>query len=53
MNFILQPWQLYFLILAGWVNRHSQTVLECVRTENQVIRQGKVRTPNKSQNQHQ
>jgi hypothetical protein len=19
MNFILQPWQLYFLILAGWV----------------------------------
>ena len=21
MNFILQPWQLFFLILSGWVNR--------------------------------
>ena len=28
MNFFLQPWQLYFLILAGWVNRQQQIVIE-------------------------
>lgn len=36
MNFVLQPWQLYFLILAGWVNRQQQEVIEYLRTENQV-----------------
>ena len=25
MDFTLHPWQLYFLILAGWVNRQQQT----------------------------
>jgi putative transposase len=39
MNFILQPWQLYFLILAGWVNRQQQQVIEYLRTENQVLRE--------------
>ncbi len=34
MNFILQPWQLYFLILAGWVNRQQQFVIEYLLTEN-------------------
>lgn len=24
MKFVLQPWQMYFLILAGWVNRQQQ-----------------------------
>ena len=28
MTFILQPWQLYFLILAGWINRQQQEVNE-------------------------
>ena len=39
MNFILQPWQLYFLIMAGWVNRQQQVVIEYLRTENQVLRE--------------
>ena len=28
MSFILQPWQLLFLILAGWVNRQQQEIIE-------------------------
>ena len=39
MDFILHPWQLYFLILAGWVNRQQQIVIEYLRTENQVLRE--------------
>src|SRR5262249_34567153 len=47
MNFVLQPWQLLFVILAGWVNRQQQQVIEYLRTENQVLREklGKRRTP--------
>ncbi len=36
MNFILQPWQLLLLILAGWINRQQQETNEYLRTENQV-----------------
>jgi len=39
MNFILQPWQLFFLILAGWVNHQQQEVIEYLRTENQVLKE--------------
>lgn len=39
MEFTLHPWQLYFLILAGWVNRQQQTVIDYLRTENQVLRE--------------
>jgi len=39
MNFILQPWQLLLLILAGWVNRQQQEVIEYLRTENQVLKE--------------
>lgn len=39
MEFILQPWQLYFVILAGWMNRQQQEVIEYLRTENQVLKQ--------------
>jgi transposase InsO family protein len=39
MRFILQPWQLFFLILAGWVNREQQEVIEYLRTENQVLKE--------------
>ncbi len=39
MDFVLHPWQLYFLILAGWVNRQQQIVIEYLRTENQVLRE--------------
>ena len=37
MRFILHPWQLYFLILAGWINRQQQEVIEYLRTENHVL----------------
>ncbi len=39
MDFILQPWQLYFVILAGLINRQQQLVIEYLRTENQVLRE--------------
>jgi len=27
MRFVLQPWQLFFLVLAGWINRQQQDVI--------------------------
>ena len=39
MDFILQPWQLYLVILAGWINRQQQEVIEYLRTENQVLKE--------------
>jgi len=28
MNFVLRPWQLFFLILSGMVNRQQQEIIE-------------------------
>ncbi len=39
MEFILQSWQLYFLMLAGWINRQQQEVIEYLLTENQVLKE--------------
>ncbi len=39
MNFVLKPWQLLLLILAGWINRHQQDAIEYLLTENQVLRE--------------
>ncbi len=39
MSFILQPWQLLVLILAGWVNRQQQEIIEYLRTENRILRE--------------
>jgi hypothetical protein len=39
MNFILQPWQLYFLILAGWINRQQQEAINHLRIENQILKE--------------
>ena len=39
MDFVLQPWQLYFVILAGWINRQQQEVIDYLRTENQVLKE--------------
>ena len=39
MSFVLQPWQLLHLILAGWVNHQQQQVIEYLRTENQILRE--------------
>jgi putative transposase len=39
MKSILQPWQLLVFIIAGWVNRHQQDVVEYLLTENQVLKE--------------
>ena len=39
MNFVLRPWQLLLLILAGWINRDQQDTIEYLLTENQVLRE--------------
>src|SRR5271156_873045 len=39
MNFVLQPWQLFFAILAGWVNQRQQATIDYQWTENQGLRE--------------
>ncbi|TWT81307.1 hypothetical protein CA13_27590 [Planctomycetes bacterium CA13] len=39
MKFILQPWQLMLVILASWINRQQQEVIEYLRTENAVLKE--------------
>ena len=39
MNFTLQPWQPYLVILAGWVHRQQQFVIEHLVTKNKVLRE--------------
>ena len=39
MTFVLQPWQLYLVIVAGWIHRQQQEVIEYLRTENQVLKE--------------
>jgi hypothetical protein len=37
MNSILDPWQFFFAILAGWVNQQQQESIDYLRTENAVL----------------
>ena len=39
MNFVLRSWQLYFVILAAWINRQQQIVIDYLRTENQILKE--------------
>ena len=39
MKFVLQPWQLMLIMLASWVNREQQEVIEYLRTENAVLKE--------------
>jgi hypothetical protein len=39
MKFVLHPWQLLLLILAGWINHQEQEVIEYLRAENRVLRE--------------
>jgi len=39
MSFILHPWQLLLVILAGWVNEQQRQIIEYLRTENQVLKE--------------
>ena len=37
MRFVLQPWQLFFLILAGWINREQQEIIEFQNAQIRVL----------------
>ncbi len=39
MKFILEPWQLMLFVLASWVNRQQQELIEYLRTENAVLKE--------------
>ena len=39
MNFVLQPWQLLVVILAGWFNRRQQALLDFQATEIQILKE--------------
>jgi putative transposase len=45
VSFVLQPWQLLLVALAGWINRHQQQVIDFQNAEIQVLmnRQGRKR----------
>ena len=45
MSFVLQPWQLLLVALAGWINRHQQQVIDFQNAQIQVLmnRQGRKR----------
>jgi hypothetical protein len=37
MSFVLKPWQLWVVALAGWINQQQQEAIEHIRTENRVL----------------
>ena len=39
MSFVLQPWQLLLLALAGWINRRQQQKIDYLITENRVLKE--------------
>lgn len=39
MSFLLRPWHLLLVIVAGWINREQQAAIEYLRAENQVLRE--------------
>jgi len=39
MKSLLQTCQLLLFILAGWINRQQEEVLEYLQTENQVLKE--------------
>jgi putative transposase len=39
MNFVLQPWHLLVVILAGLVNRRQQEVIDYLRAENKILKE--------------
>jgi putative transposase len=39
MKFLLQPWQILLLVLAGWINKNQQNAIEYLIVENRVLRE--------------
>jgi hypothetical protein len=39
MPFLLRPWHILLICLAGWINRRQQETIEYLQTENQILQQ--------------
>ena len=39
VSFIIQPWHIFLLGLAGWINHRQQHKIEYLITENQVLKE--------------
>jgi putative transposase len=39
MKFVLHPWQILLLVLAGWINRNQQNAVEYLIAENRILRE--------------
>ena len=39
MNFILHPWQLLIVILAGWINHEQQKIIDFYRSQLEAVMQ--------------
>jgi hypothetical protein len=39
MSRVLQPWQLFAAVLAGWVDENQQAAIEYLREENRVLKE--------------
>ena len=39
MSFILHPWQLLLVVLAGWVNQQQQQIIDFQQTEIDVLKE--------------
>ena len=39
MDFIFKPWHLCLVILAGWVNRQQQELIDYLLAENRVLKE--------------
>jgi putative transposase len=39
MKFVLQPWQILLLILAGWINKQQQNAIDYLIMENRILRE--------------
>ena len=39
MKFVLKPWQLFSIVVAGWATQQQQRVIDYLRAENQVLKE--------------
>ena len=39
MSFVLRPWQILLVGLAGWISREQRQVIEYLITENQILKE--------------
>jgi hypothetical protein len=39
MKFVLHPWQILLLVLAGWIKRQQQNAIEYLIAENRILRE--------------